>query len=425
MNRATIEHELMRSVVDEMPADSLSPARQDALTRFSTRGFPTPRHEDWRYTNLSRVIERSNEWLQDQSGNREAQPVEAPHSDLDAYWITIANGSVADIAAEISDLGITACRLSQSTATAALDTTDPLSSFNAALLKDGLYLRVADNADIDKPIGIQVTDSPGSRASVNQVRVIVDLGRNSRLRLIENYPHMDATNSFTNTVVQLNIAEGARADILRIHDASSEHLQVGRLIGTVARDATLRCLSLDFGGGLVRNDIAIDINAPGADVGLYGLYLAGGRQHTDNHIRVDHRVGPAVSNVEYRGVLNDRAQCVFNGKAVVHAGADGTDARQSNHNLLLSETAEVDTKPELEIYADDVKCSHGATVGQLDKSALFYLRSRGLDRDHAARVLTNAFAASVLRDLPIESARQPVEDMLMRRLGKLTAGSRP
>jgi Fe-S cluster assembly protein SufD len=189
------------------------------------------------------------------------------------------------------------------------------------------------------------------------------------------------------------------------------------------RDSRLHHSAFDLGGGLIRNDVDVDIAEPGASVELYGLYLASGRQHIDNHTRVDHRVGPATSAEEYRGILSDRSRCVFNGKAIVHRGADGTDARQANHNLLLSDKAEIDTKPELEIYADDVKCSHGATVGQLDKTALFYLRSRGLDRDEAAQVLTRAFAATIVGKSTVQAVRSHAESLIDLRLQTLGGGS--
>ena len=150
-----------------------------------------------------------------------------------------------------------------------------------------------------------------------------------------------------------------------------------------------------------------------------GLYLAGDGQHVDNHTRVDHRVGPATSRQEYRGILNGKCRCVWNGKAIVHEGADGTDADQTNHNLLLSAQAEIDAKPELEIYTDDVKCSHGTTVGQLDETALFYLRTRGLDRQHATEVMTHAFAAGLVSRIPVAAAQEPASRLMERRLGEL------
>ncbi len=206
---------------------------------------------------------------------------------------------------------------------------------------------------------------------------------------------------------------------------ANQYKQIGKLIAGLQQDAVLDYASFDFGGSLVRNDVAIDMMQPGAAAKLHGLYLAGAKQHIDNHTRVDHRVGPSVSREEYRGILNGRARCVFNGKAIVHKGADGTDAEQSNHNLLLSDTAEIDTKPELEIYADDVKCAHGATVGQLDKSALFYLRTRGLDQDEAARLLTRAFAARILTASPIEATHAYIARKTDRRLDALINGDTP
>ena len=150
-----------------------------------------------------------------------------------------------------------------------------------------------------------------------------------------------------------------------------------------------------------------------------GLYLAGENQHIDNHTRVDHRVGPATSQQEYRGVLTANARCIWNGKAIVHDGADGTDAEQANHNLLLSDKAEIDAKPELEIYTDDVKCSHGTTVGQLDETALFYLRTRGIDKVGARKILTTAFAQTIVSKLPIESPRESLAELVSARLSRM------
>ncbi len=206
---------------------------------------------------------------------------------------------------------------------------------------------------------------------------------------------------------------------MRLQQRGLEHVQTASTTVSVGRDARFASASFDLGGSLVRNDLIIDITHPGADVSFDGLYLAGDRQHIDNHTRVDHRVGPATSRQEYRGILNGKCRCVWNGKAIVHEGADGTDADQANHNLLLSERAEIDAKPELEIYTDDVKCSHGTTVGQLDETALFYLRSRGLDKRRAIQVLTHAFAAGLVSRVPVEAARDTVSSLMEKRLAEL------
>jgi Fe-S cluster assembly protein SufD len=188
------------------------------------------------------------------------------------------------------------------------------------------------------------------------------------------------------------------------------------------RDARLEHFALDLGGDLTRNDLAIDIVGTQAEATLNGLYLAGPGQHVDNHTRTDHRVGPARSRQDYRGVLAGRCRAIWNGKAIVHRGADGTDAQQSNHNLLLSEQAEIDAKPELEIYADDVKCAHGTTVGQLDERALYYLRTRGIGTARARRILTRAFATTVVNTVPVAALRDLIGTKVEARLRAIDAG---
>jgi Fe-S cluster assembly protein SufD len=209
---------------------------------------------------------------------------------------------------------------------------------------------------------------------------------------------------------------------VRIQGRDRNHTQTHRTAIRLDASSTVRYSGFDLGGRLVRNDLDIDIAGREATALVGGLYIADDGQHIDNHIRIDHRVGPARSIQEYRGILAGRCRCVWNGKALVQAGADGTDAEQSNHNLLLSERTEIDAKPELEIYADEVKCSHGTTVGQLDEAALFYLRSRGLDRQEATRALTRAFGASIVSHSPIAVAAEHLSEVVEQRLSRLTDG---
>ena len=384
--------------------------RQQAVARFVANGFPTTKHEDWKYTNLSAAAEVSNEWLQDEPAKTDAMPAtirsEIPEQ-IDACWITIVNGVVdAESLNALGILcgdGISVSRLADGVDEAAITVDEPMSAFNAALLQDGLHIKVGANASVDKPIGLLLIDD-GSVA-VTQFRVLVDVGENAKLKIVECSVSAGGNRQFSNSVSQVTLADGANLNFVRLQQRDKQHLSVNRFAARLQRDSVLNYNNFDFGGALARNDIIADIAGAGAEVIFRGLYLAAGQQHIDNHTRVDHRVGPAKSTEEYRGILNGRSRCVFNGKAIVHAGADGTDADQSNHNLLLSDHAEIDTKPELEIYADDVKCSHGATVGQLDKAALFYLRSRGLDENEATQALTRAFAAAILGNLAIEECR--------------------
>jgi Fe-S cluster assembly protein SufD len=420
MSAGILQQELLEAAVSALPRDKLSAVREAALASFAESGLPTTRHEDWKYTNLSTVADLGNAWLKDPAARITSQRVETVVTgQIDAHWIVIENGVVnPESLGRLESLsGITVSSLADRVDEALITIDDPMSAFNAALLQDGLHLQVATGSTIDKPLGFLVIDD-GSVA-VTQMRVLIDIGANAKLRIVECPLSGGDGQQFSNTVTQVVLRDAAALDFVRIQQRQKDHLNVNRFSANLGKDAVLAYNNFEFGGSLTRNDIVADIAAAGASVNLRGLYLASGQQHIDNHTRVDHRVGPATSEEEYRGILNGRARCVFNGKAVVHEGADGTDADQSNHNLLLSDKAEIDTKPELEIYADDVKCSHGATVGQLDKSALFYLRSRGLDKDEATQVLTRAFASAILSKLAIEECHEYLATALDEQLDAL------
>jgi len=418
MSRAALDTSLLAGAEAKLPDDALAPVRQQMLEAVRERGFPTLRDEDWKYTNLAPAIELSNAWLASlaERGPHQAAPMVAELPELDAHVLLLVDGKVDEVALkrvrdEAGD-AILVERLAERPGAVAAN--GPLDTFNAALLSDGLHLAVRGTPD--RPLAVVFADG-GDAAS--QSRVVIEFEPNASAEIVEYHLAGRPETSFANGVVQLDLAAGARASYLRIQRCDENRVHVGKLAARLSRDALLDFASFDLGGGLVRHDVAADIAEPGATVMLKGLYLAGGRQHVDNHTRIDHRVGPATSREEYRGILGGRARAVWNGKAIVYEGADGTDAEQANHNLLIGERAEVDPKPELEIYAEDVKCAHGATVGQLDEAALYYLRSRGLSRDEATLVLTRAFAARVMAELPVESLREHLEALVEEKLDTL------
>jgi Fe-S cluster assembly protein SufD len=424
MSAVGLQQELLEAAVTALPVDELSVVRDAAVASFAANGFPTTKHEDWKYTNLSAAAALTNTWLKNKAAEPGAQAVAVDTEvtgRIDAHWITIRNGIVDPASLgrldSLTESGVTFARLVEDVDNESIAVDDPMSAFNAALLQDGLHIRVAKDSVLDKPVALLLIDD-GSVA-VTQVRILIEVGENAKLRIVECSLSAGGDQQFANSVTQAVLCDSAELDFVRLQQREKNHLSVNRFSARLERDAMLNYNNFDFGGEFARNDIIADIVAAGASVNLRGLYLASGRQHIDNHTRVDHRVGPATSREEYRGILNGRARCVFNGKAIVHAGADGTDADQSNHNLLLSDKAEIDTKPELEIYADDVKCSHGATVGQLDKSALFYLRSRGLDKDEATQVLTRAFASAILGKLAIEECHEYLVSAMDKQLDAL------
>ena len=211
----------------------------------------------------------------------------------------------------------------------------------------------------------------------------------------------------------------SRVTIDRLQERQIEHTGLERSQFRIADDAEVKLTTFDFGGALTRHDIQSELDGAGAAVYMHGLSVSRHTQHVDNHTSIRHRVGPTISREEFRSIAGDQARTVFNGKVIVDEGADGTDSSQSNHNILLSEDAEINTKPELEIYADDVKCAHGATVGQLDERAVFYLQSRGISADDARHMLTRAFAASVLSHIDNQAVREYVDARLDQRIGQL------
>ncbi len=410
----------VRSAVETMPADGLTTARLAALSQLDQHGLPSTTHEDWKYTDLGTVIDISNQWL---ATGVAAAPVAdaavaAITSQYDADWLVIRNG-VVDTSA-ITDLdqpGLAVRLLSASDISPATDT--PLSDLNIALLQDGLTIQVTAGHKHDRTIGILVIDSADADVGVSQTRVNIDMQDNSSANFIEYHASTGAVAHYANNFTEITLADDAIANYVRIQDRHSLHSQTGRLNATLSRRSRFHHAAFDFGGDLVRNDLAIKLAGAESSVSFCGLYLAGGKQHIDNHTRVDHLVGPAKSQQEYRGILTDAARCIWNGKAIVHAGADGTDASQANHNLLLSEKAEIDAKPELEIYADDVKCSHGTTIGQLDETALFYLRTRGLDQTSARQLLTRAFAQKIVAMSPIQSIQETISEHVADHLSRL------
>jgi Fe-S cluster assembly protein SufD len=426
MSASVLDLDLFTGAVQSLPANDLAAIRASAASRFAHSGFPTSRDEAWKYTNLSGAAEIANTWLRDNANNAVAETGENVTGDaaslvmesIDACWLVIRNGIVdsSSLSQAQDELG-PGLVISPLTDQHNIDIDDPMSAFNAALLRDGLYISIDENANPEKPLGIIQVDHSSLRSS--QTRIVMDLAASSCLDVIECVVSDGDDSQFSNAVTQANLATGARLNHVRIQVRNIKHIGVNRFVANLNGDARLRHNTFDFGGALTRNDVVANILGAGADVRLHGLYLASGEQHIDNHTRVEHRVGPAYSQEEYRGILGGKSRCVFNGQAVVFEGADGTDANQANHNLLLSDHAEIDTKPELEIYADDVKCSHGATVGQLDEKSLFYLRTRGLSQDEARNLLTQAFATEILGELSVENCRDYVMEAMTTRLASL------
>lgn len=404
--------------------DELTAWRRDALERFLAAGFPTPRNEDWKYTNLRRL----------ESRNFVAAGI-GPFAPENSSWIegaglrvVLINGhAMPDLgSAAAQPPGVTLLTLGRWAANDpaavaaflakhASPAPSAFEDLNAAFSDDGVVIEIGDNAVLDQPIHVVHQWTRGGSLQMSHPRIVVRAGRNSHCEIVEHYLGAADVESLTNVAMSLEIETGARITHYRIQQESMRGFHIGTIRAQLARDSHYANHNLSLGAGLGRVDIQVVLAGNGADVLLSGLFAPAGTQHLDTHTLVDHVAPYTTSQENYRGVAEGRGRGVFNGKVIVRPGAQKTDARQSNRNLLLSPAAEIDTKPELEIYADDVKCSHGATTGQLDATALFYLRSRGLAETEARAMLIRAFAESVLASIQHQPVRQYLEHQLQQR----------
>jgi len=424
MSRRSLPIDALDRTVSALSDDALADARRAALEQFKKRGFPTTRDEDWKYTDLSNVIDISERWLESSTGTQptDVDRVRELQTAIDAAWLVIANGELnRDLSTAFDDDGIEISPLRLDDNGLRLD--DPLADLNLALLRQGHSVSIAADRSSARPIGLLIIDSADTAPTLSQVRIDIELQANAEAHFIEYHVSAGDDEHYSNAHINVINRSNARTNYLRFQNRALHHSQTTRLSVRLETNSAISHCGIDLGGRLTRNDLTIDILGQGASAIFDGLYIATEGQHVDNHTRIDHRVGPAVSAQEYRGILSGRCRAIWNGKAIVHAGADGTDAQQANHNLLLSEHAEIDAKPELEIYADEVKCAHGTTVGQLDERALFYLRSRGLDRERAKRVLTRAFATSIVNKSPIPELHELIGHAVEQRLRDLATGA--
>ena len=417
MNALDIDR--LRAHVDGLPSSGLDETRRRAVAALAASGLPSTRDESFKYTDLTEIGALSSAWLERPARPAIAAPtrqrIEALTAKADIDWLVIANGDPNPALAHSPAAGIAIERLSE--AADPRPVFEPLTALNAALLEEGLIVKVA--ASPERPLGLLVIDDAHDRPGLSQLRVDIEVTAGQSLEFVEYYVSTGDEPHYSNALLRLNLGEGGTLRHLRLQDRAIRHSQTQRLDVALARDAAFTSASFDLGGRLTRNDLNVDLRGAGSQAELAGLYLSGDGQHVDNHTRIDHRTGPTRSGQEYRGILFGQSRAVWNGKAVVHEGADGTNAEQANHNLLLSEKAEIDTKPELEIHAEDVRCAHGTTIGQLDETALFYLRSRGIDADDARRLMVRAFATRILQASPVDAAKPKLEALLDARLATL------
>ncbi|NKB35916.1 MAG: Fe-S cluster assembly protein SufD [Gammaproteobacteria bacterium] len=431
MTQAAIDHYLAEHKrLSNNSAGWIEKQRLSALESLGRQGFPSTRHEAWKYTDVRSLLKQnfiSVDTDDSTVGAEQMQTIRFP--DLDCYELVFVNGhfnsALSSLPASGEAINVSSISTAGDDVRAKIEqylnqyaSTDKhgFAALNTAFLNDGTFIHAADNAQIDKPLHLVFISNKQNSSFIAHPRNLIILGSNARATVIESYIGLDNAEYCTNTVTEIITSEGAHLEHYKLQQESDLAYHIGYLHAHCHKDSRLDSHSISLGGLLVRNDIDTVLAGRGAHVGLNGLYIAGNNQHIDNHTRVDHNMPNTSSDETYRGVLDGKARAVFNGKVVVHKDAQQIDAQQSNANLLMSDDAEIDTKPELEIYADDVKCTHGATIGQLDENMLFYLRSRAIDETTARSLLTFAFADEVIKRISFAPIRERLEHRVVGRL---------
>ncbi len=400
--------------------------RAESLERFDRLGFPTTHDEDWRFTSVAPIAEGRFE-LSESAGVVPAAADLAPFQwpgDTTATLVFV-NGRYVEAASAIGSLprGVFVEPLAQALArpeveahlTAAGGGHHAFTALNSACLADGAFVHVPKDAVVAAPVHVVFLTTGGARLMTHP-RVLIVAGVNSHVSVVESYGALGTDAYFTNTVTEIVADEGATVHHYKVQRESVPSFHVSGLYLQTARDATAVCHSISLGGSLVRNDVTAVLDGEGVTCTLNGLYISDGTRLVDNHTTIDHARPNCASREVYKGVLSGRAQAVFNGRIIVRPDAQKTDAKQTNKALLLSENAQINTKPQLEIFANDVKCTHGAAIGQMDDEAIYYLRARGIGLTDARHMLIRAFAGDVLQQMPLEPLRTGLDAELVRRL---------
>ncbi|HEX8293654.1 MAG TPA: Fe-S cluster assembly protein SufD [Pyrinomonadaceae bacterium] len=405
--------------------------REGAFGRFEESGFPTTDEEDWKYTNVAPLARKAFRHAAGGEAGLESAAVgtfvsaeagrsrlvfingvySPEHSSLEAIPGQVTAEELgAALAGEHGEL------LWEHLGRLSGEGSDAFSALNTAFVGGGALLRVPAGVVVEAPIQLLFLTAPGEGEGVTFPRVLVVAERDSRLDIIESYSAAGDAEYFTDAVVEVFVGEGARVTHYKVQDEADSAYHVASTRAEVSKDGAYELTTVTLGARLSRHEIEVALTSPGASCRVDGLYIVGAGQHTDTHSLIEHREPDCASRQNYKGILDGKSRAVFNGRVYVHEGARGTDAQQSNKNLLLSTEARVDTKPQLEIYNDDVKCAHGATVGQLEEEELFYLLSRGLHPDLARNLLTYGFAEEIVGAIKHESIRAQLDEAILNRL---------
>ena len=432
--RYVSEFERMDPRVSRDQPGWLAEARRAAIARFSELGFPTTRQEAWRFTSVAPLVEQVTALATNGLASIGRDLVQRLTLEGVSGLAVLVNGRFVPQLSTLADLpeGVVVSSLKtalrsrpdifeQYLTRVANAHNHPFTELNTAFLDDGVFVWIPARTVLAAPIQLLfVSTGQPDTTPVSHPRVLIVAGEHSQAQIIERYGASTDRPYFTNAVTEVVTESDAIVDHYRLQQETLQAFHVGSVHLSARRASTFSSHSLTLGGSLVRNDVIATLAGEGIDCTLNGLYLGGGTTLVDNHTTIDHATPHCGSHEVYKGILWGRARAVFNGKIIVRPDAQKTDAKQTNKALLLSDDAQVNTKPELEIFANDVKCTHGAAIGQLDDDAIFYLRTRGLGYDEARAMLIHAFAGDIIQRIKIPALRAELEATLAVQLPQET-----
>ncbi len=426
-NTFLLEYDRLNAGAGASHAAWLRELRGRALTRFAELGIPTTRDEEWRFTNISPIGETPFR-MAGEAGGAAAALLEAVDTGR-AQRVVVINGRYsAELSSAQWQRGVKVESLAAALARGGSEVEGLLGriaafdsrafvALNTAFLQDGVFLRVPRGAIVERPVHLVfVSAASAAEPVMTHPRVLGIVGDGAQVRIVESYVGAEGSRYLTNAVAELEIGENAIVDHYKDQREAPAGFHIGLQAVRCARSSTFLSHAFTLGGQIVRNEAIAILNGEGVDCTLNGLYLSDGQRLVDNHTLIDHAQPHCGSHELYKGILAGRSRAVFNGKIIVRPDAQKTDAKQTNRALVLSDEAQINTKPQLEIFADDVKCTHGAAIGQLDEEALFYLRARGLTAREARDMLIHAFAGDILNRVKIDTLRAQLETELFAQL---------
>jgi len=419
-NYKTLENELKGK-----NTNAVSEKRKEAIYHFEKLGFPTTKNEEWKYTNITSALKKEFS-LNVPPSVSQADLEDFLYKDLDAHVLVFVNGHYSKEFSKVSAQdGLTVKPFAEADPailekyfSKGFSTNDAFTYLNTAFAQSGSFIKVAKGKVIDKPIVLHFISDARTLNVFSQPRNIFFAEENSQVKIIESYHTLGNNSSFQNIVTEIILQRDAQVEYYKIQNESSNAYHVGTTQVHQDGKSNFSATTISLSGSIIRNNLNIVLNSEYSEATMYGLSLINGNQHVDNHTIVDHAKPNCYSNELYKAILDDKSSGVFNGKIFVKQDAQKTNAFQSNKNILLSKDASMNTKPQLEIFADDVKCSHGATIGQLDEEPLFYLRSRGISEAKAKALLVMAFAQDIIDHIKIEPLKEALLKVISKRLGQ-------